>query len=61
MIQFSHGVFVINQPLGFHFYLLSGILPLTVLFLLVTFVDISFTLGKLNSFIFFTQMYDALA
>ena len=47
--------------LGLLFYLLSEILPLTILFLLVIFFNISFTSGSLNGFIFFTQMYDAVA
>ena len=43
--------------LGPLFYLLSEILPLTILFLLVIFFNISFTSGDLNGFIFYTQMY----
>lgn len=43
------------------FYLLSEIVPLTILFLFVVLCNISFTSGDLNGFIFFAQMYGTLA
>lgn len=43
------------------FYLLSEVLPLTILFLIVIFFNMSFTSGDLNGFIFFAQMYDTIA
>lgn len=47
--------------LGPLFYILSEILPLTLLFLFVIFFDINFTSGSLNGFIFFAQMYDTIS
>lgn len=47
--------------LGPLFYLLSEILPLTLLFLFIIFFNISFTSGYLNGFIFYAQMYDTIA
>ena len=47
--------------LGALFYLLSEILPITLLFLLIIFFDISFTSGDLNGFIFFAQVYDTIS
>ena len=48
--------------LGPLFYLLSEILPLTLLFLVVIIFNIrSFTSGNLNGFIFFAQMYDTIS
>ena len=46
--------------LGPLFYLLSEILPLTLLFLFIIFSNISFTSGNLNGFIFFAQVYDSI-
>lgn len=43
------------------FYLLSEILPLTLLFVFIIFFDISFTSGYLNGFIFYAQMYDTIS
>lgn len=42
-------------------YLISELLPLTVLFLIIILFNISFTSGDLNGFIFFAQMYDTIA
>lgn len=47
--------------LGPLFYLLSEIFPLTILFLVVIFFNVSFTSGNLNGFIFYAQMYDTIA
>lgn len=47
--------------LGPLFYLLSEILPLTLLFVFIIVFNISFTSGYLNGFIFFAQMYDIIA
>ena len=47
--------------LGPLFYLLSEILPITLLFLFVIFFNISFTSGDLNGFIFFAQVYDTIS
>lgn len=47
--------------LGPLFYLVSEILPLTLLFLLIIFLNISFTSGYLNGFIFFSQIYDTIS
>ena len=47
--------------LGPLFYILSEILPLTLLFLIVILFNISFTSGNLNGFIFFAQMYDTIS
>ncbi len=41
--------------LGWLFYILAEIIPLTIIFLLVTLFNISFTSGPLNSIIFFVQ------
>jgi len=46
--------------LGPLLYLLSEVIPLTVLFLMVIFFDIRFTSGYLNGFIFFAQMYNTI-
>ena len=47
--------------LGLLFYLLSEILPITLLFLFIIFFNISFTSGDLNGFIFFAQVYDTIS
>ncbi|XP_064385850.1 uncharacterized protein LOC135334553 [Halichondria panicea] len=46
--------------LGWLFYTLSEIIPVTILFLVVIVFNISFTSGPLNGVIFFIQMIDAL-
>lgn len=50
-----------NCAWGPFLYLLSEILPLTLLFLAVILFNISFTSGDLNGFIFFAQMYDTVS
>lgn len=47
--------------LGPLFYILSEILPLTLLFLVVIIFNVSFTSGNLNGFIFFAQMYVSIS
>ena len=47
--------------LGPLFYLLSEILPLTLLFVFIIVFNISFTSGYLNGFIFFSQIYDNIS
>lgn len=49
-----------NCNLGPLLYLLSEILPLTIIFILVIVFNISFTSGGLSGFIFFAQMYDSI-
>jgi hypothetical protein len=44
--------------LGWLFYILSELVPMTLLFLLVIFFDISFTSGSVNSLLFFAQVLD---
>ena len=46
--------------LGPLLYVLSEIVPITLLFLIVIFFDIRFTSGYLNGFIFFAQMYNSI-
>ena len=46
--------------LGWLFYILSEIIPVTILFLVVIVFNISFTSGPLNGVIFFIQMIDTL-
>ena len=46
--------------LGWLFYILSKIIPVTILFLVVIVFNISFTSGPLNGVIFFIQMIDTL-
>ena len=41
-------------------YIVSELLPVTILFLVVIFYDIQFTAGSLNSLLFYFQMIDAL-
>lgn len=45
---------------GWVFYILSELFPLTVLFLLVVFCNISFSSGLLNGFIFYAQVFDSI-
>ena len=47
--------------IGWLFYVLSELLPLTVLFLTVIIFNISFTSGAANGFIFFSQVLDSLS
>ena len=46
------------SSLGWLFYILSEIVPLTLLFVFVIFFDVSFTSGAVNSFLFFAQVFD---
>ena len=46
--------------LGWLFYILAELLPVTLLFLVVIFFNISFTSGPLNGVVFFMQMVDTL-
>ena len=46
---------------GLLFYFLSEIIPLTVLFTVVVVLDIRFTSGTANGFIFFSQVLDSLS
>ena len=46
---------------GWFFYSASELLPITVLFLIVITLNISFTTGELNGFIFFAQMFDSVS
>ena len=48
------------NSLGWLFYLLSEILPATVLFIVILVFNISFTSGALNGFILFSQVLDTL-
>ena len=45
---------------GWLFYILSELVPLTILFTLVIVFNVSFTSGAVNGFIFFAQVYDTL-
>jgi len=47
--------------LGLLFYVLSEILPLTILFLTVILFDVRLTAGSLNGFLFFAQMYNSIS
>ena len=47
--------------LGWLFYLLSEIIPATILFLIILAFNISFTSGNVNCFILYAQLLDALA
>ena len=47
--------------LGWFFYLLSEILPLTLFFLIILVFNVSFTSGNINCFVFYAQILDALA
>ena len=46
--------------LGWLFYILTELLPVTVLFLVVIFFNISFTSGPLNGVVFFMQVVDTM-
>ena len=46
---------------GWLFYLLSEIVPLTIVFVIIIVFNISFTSGYLSSFVLFAQIFDALA
>ena len=47
--------------LGWFFYLISEILPLTLIFVIILVFNISFTNGNVNCFVFYAQILDALA
>ena len=47
-----------HPELGIPFYILSELLPLTILFAVIIIFDISFTSGVVGSFIFFAQVLD---
>ena len=47
--------------LGWCFYLISEILPLTLIFVTIMVFNISFTSGHVNCFVFYAQILDALA
>ena len=47
--------------LGWVFYLVSEIVPLTLFFVIVLVFNISFTNGSINSFVFYAQVLSALA
>ena len=46
---------------GWVFYLISEILPLTLFFIIILVFNVSFTNGNLNGFVLFAQILDALA
>lgn len=46
--------------IGWLFYILSELLPLTIIFVVVMVFNISFTTGAVNGFIFFAQTIDSL-
>ena len=46
---------------GWLLYVVSELLPLTLLFMVVIVFNISFVTGELNGFIFFSQMFDSLS
>ena len=46
--------------LGWLFYILTELLPVTILFLVVIFFNISFTSGQLNGVVFFMQVVDTM-
>ena len=46
--------------LGFLLYVISEIVPVTVLFMIVLFFNVKFTSGALNGFIFFVQFIDTM-
>lgn len=47
--------------LGFLFYILSELCPITLLFLAIIILNVSFTSGAFNGFIFFAQVVNSLA
>ena len=50
-----------NCRYGWLLYIVSELLPLTLLFIVVIVFNISFVTGELNGFIFFSQMFDSLS
>ena len=46
--------------LGWLFYILSELVPVTILFIAIIWLDISFTKGSLYGFIFYVQVFEAL-
>ena len=46
--------------LGFFLYVVSEIIPVTLLFMIVLFFNVKFTSGALNGFIFFVQFIDTM-
>ena len=50
-----------NCKYGILFYIVSELLPLTLVFAIVTALNISFTSGAINGFIMFAQIQDSLA
>ena len=46
--------------LGWFFYLVSEIFPLTLVFVLILFLNVTFTSGHLSSFVLFAQILDSL-
>ena len=46
---------------GWLLYVASELLPLTLLFIVVIVLNISFVTGELNGFVFFAQMFDSLS
>jgi hypothetical protein len=58
---YYHSLHFTCQPdkhcyLGWLFYILSELVPVTILFLVIIFFNITFTSGKINGFIFFAQV-----
>lgn len=51
---------VFSCKLGWLFYILSELIPVTLLFLIIVALNISFTNGAVNGFIFFSQVLDTL-
>ena len=47
--------------IGWLFYLLSEILPLTVMFIIIVLLNVNFSSGALNGFILFAQVLDSLS
>ena len=50
-----------NCKYGWLYYIDSELLPLVVVFVIITFVNVSFTCSVVSSFILFAQLQDALA
>ena len=50
-----------NCRYGWLFYIVSELLPLIAVFIIITFVNVSFTCGAVSSFILFAQLQDSLA
>ena len=46
---------------GWLLYIISELLPITLLFVVVILLNISFVTGELNGFIFFAQMFDSVS